>query len=170
MNIQWIGMLVVTAGCGGVGFRMAWQARQEGKNLRSLTQSLREMENQLEYQMLPLPELCRRAGEHSEGPVARIMQQLSGELTRQIAPNASCCMQAVLAEREDLEPQLRQLLEKLGTSLGRFDLTGQLEGLRALRAEAEHCLQVHQGGEAERVKSYQTLGLCAGAALAILFL
>ena len=151
MNIQWIGMLIVTAGCGGVGFRMAWQSRQEGKNLRSLVESLREMENQLEYQMLPLPELCRRAGEHSEGIVARIMQELSQELTSQIAPNAGCCMQAVLAKQRELEPQLRQLLEKLGTSLGRFDLTGQLEGLRALRNEAARCLERHEGAEAERV-------------------
>ena len=163
-------MLIVTAGCGGVGVRMAWQARQEGKNLRSLVESLQEMENQLEYQMLPLPELCRRAGERSEGVVGQILGQMSRELTRQIAPNADCCMQEVLAKQKELEPQLRQLFEKLGTSLGRFDLTGQLEGLRSLRAEAAHCLERHQSGEAERVKSYQTLGLCAGAALAILFL
>ena len=169
MNVQWIGMVIVFAGCGGVGLRLAWQSKQRGKMLKSMAAVLLEMENELDYQMTPLPELCRRAALHAEAPLSAVLNELAEELSRQISPDASCCMQTALAEVQGIGEELKELLLTLGTSLGRFDLTGQLEGLRSLRRETERLLEEHRGGEAERVRSYQILGLCAGAALAILF-
>ena len=57
----------------------------------------------------------------------------------------------------------------LGTSLGRFDLTGQLNGLEQVRSHCRRELEALAGNRDQRVRGYQTLGICAGAALAILF-
>lgn len=170
MNYQWIGMGIVIAGCGGVGARMAWLSRQQNQNLRSLIDALRDMEKELEYRMLPLPQLCRQAAETSHGIVKTLLEELNQELMSQVAPNAKYCMQAVLGKHRELDPMLHDLLDKLGTSLGRFDLAGQLDGLQVVQAEAQDQLDRLRSGQAERLRSYQTLGLCAGAALAILFL
>ena len=58
----------------------------------------------------------------------------------------------------------------LGRWLGRFDLDGQLKGLDAVRQECRRHLEELNNNREVRLRSYQTLGLCAGAAIAILFI
>ena len=57
----------------------------------------------------------------------------------------------------------------MGSSLGRFDLEGQLQGLESVRIYCREQLDELSKDRDVRLRSYQTLGLCAGAALAILF-
>ena len=64
----------------------------------------------------------------------------------------------------------RRLLRQLGKTLGRFDLEGQLQGLQAVCAACLEARDSLQKDRDTRLRSYRTLGLCAGAALAILFL
>ena len=59
---------------------------------------------------------------------------------------------------------------QLGDSLGRFDLSGQIQGLASVQKRAEFELEQLRRNQDVRLRSYQTLGLCAGAALVVLFL
>ena len=59
--------------------------------------------------------------------------------------------------------------QQLGKSLGRFDLNGQLQGIEQVRAHCRRELSSLENGRDQRIRGYQTLGVCAGAALAILF-
>ena len=61
-------------------------------------------------------------------------------------------------------------LRNLGISLGRFDLPGQLQGIHTARGECQSALDRLCSNRDNRLRSYETLGLCAGAALAILLL
>jgi hypothetical protein len=54
--------------------------------------------------------------------------------------------------------------------LGIFDLPGQLKGLEEAQQVCQRALEQLEKGQAARLRSYQTLALCAGAALTILFL
>ena len=56
----------------------------------------------------------------------------------------------------------------MGTSLGTFDAEGQIKSLEAVRTEALALKEQQSHNLNERLRSYQTLALCAGAALAIL--
>ena len=62
----------------------------------------------------------------------------------------------------------KHLFRNLGSSLGRFDLSGQLKGLQSVRGECLRELESLEKNQPERLKSYQTLGMCAGAALVII--
>ena len=64
---------------------------------------------------------------------------------------------------------LQQML-LLGKSIGRFDMDGQIKGLEAVRQDCRRRLDELSKDRDTRLRSYQTLGLCAGAALAILFI
>ena len=70
----------------------------------------------------------------------------------------------------ELSRTLKELLLELGRGLGSFDLNGQLRGIEAVRRQAIEALQESVNDRDVRIRSYQTLGLCAGAALAILLL
>lgn len=169
MNIKWIGAILVIAGCGGVGFSIAARHRQTEKQIRQLMAALQYMESDLQYRLTPLPELCRNAGRECSGILREVFCNLARELNWQMAPDACSCMNAALKRSRDLSPGLRRLLLRLGHTLGRFDLQGQLRGLQSVQAACEEELKKLCKNQDIRLRSYQTLGLCVGTALAILF-
>ncbi|MBQ8359948.1 MAG: stage III sporulation protein AB [Oscillospiraceae bacterium] len=157
------------AGCGGFGFSMAASHKREEKQLRQLIGILQYMECELQYRLTPLPELCRQTGKEASGMLRDVFLNLARELDWQVSPDACSCMTAALKRSRDIPSRLRKLLLQLGHSLGRFDLSGQLRGLQAVQAACEEELKKLGKDRDSRLRSYQTLGLCAGAALAILF-
>lgn len=167
--IRIVGGCMIFAGCGGFGFAMAAACRREEAQLCQLLRALEYMSCELSYRMTPLPTLCRGAAEAGEGLIARFLLELAKALERQTAPDVQVCVYEVL-ERMSVSKDLRRLLSELGGTLGRFDLPGQLRGIEsAIRSTEAALRRIRDGGENRR-RSYQTLGLCAGAALAILFL
>lgn len=160
-------MLVMT-GCGGMGFSVAAACRCEQRQLEQLLRGLEAMRWELQYRLTPLPELCRLAGRVTGGALGEVFRNLAGELDRQAAPDASGCMRRAL-DGAELSPALRRAMLQLGRSLGRYDLPGQLQGLRSVERWCREEEQRLEKDRAVRLRSYRTLGLCAGAALVILF-
>ncbi len=166
--MKWIGAAMIIGGFGMFGFSMVAAHKREEAALRSLIGALDYMQCELQYRMTPLPDLCRQAGEQNHNLVGYILLMLARELECQISPDVECCMTEALKAGEALPQRTRKAFEILGTSLGRFDLEGQIRGLEGVRSfcrgELEH-LSINRDA---RLRSYQTLGLCAGSALAIL--
>lgn len=169
MNLKWIGIVVILLGCGGFGFRLAASSRQQVKELRELQSVLDLMVCELRYRLTPLPELCMMAARAGQGGVSKLFRSLHAELEGQISPDACCCMSAALSV-SNLSQPTKQYLRDLGRSLGRFDLDGQLQEIHAIKENISHVLDKLTKDQDIRLRSYQTLGLCAGAALAILLL
>ena len=136
--------------------------------LRSLKGALDFMVCELQYRLTPLPELCRLVGTEQKNPVGQTFLRLAQELNSQILPDVEYCMRSSLRE-VDLPKRLGEGFLMLGQNLGRFDLQGQLKGMEMVRNFCDRELEAMGKNREERLRSYQTLGLCAGAALAILF-
>ena len=166
---KWIGAVLVICGCGGVGFSIAAASRREENTLRRLMAALDYMECELRYRLTPLPELCRQASRESSGVVGALFAALSHELDSRTAPDAESCLRAALDACRDVPSKAGQAWGLLGSTLGRFDLEGQVRGLDTVRAFCRRELEDMGRNRDSRLRSYQTLGLCAGAALAILF-
>lgn len=170
MNYKWLGAILVIIGCGGFGFCMASSHRKTESMLRQLISALNYMECELQYRLTPLPELCRQAAKEGKGAVRETFLRLAGELEQQISPDAASCMIGALAYVPELPRNIREVFKELGKKLGCFDLSGQLSGLESVRAYCRRELEELEKNRDVRLRSYQTLGLCAGAALAILFI
>lgn len=170
MNLQWIGAFLIIAGCGGVGFGMALSYKREESALRQLLRTLEYMRSELEFRMTPLPELCRKLAAYSTGSIRTVFRKLAKELDAQVAPDAQSCMHAALKQSRDIPGKTADALSQLGHTMGQFDLQGQLRGICAVMHECEKQLKELECNRTQRLRSYQTLGLCAGAALAILFI
>lgn len=170
MSIKIIGAAFVIAACGSFGFLLAANHRREEKTLRLLISALDFMECELQYRQTPLPDLCRQTAKESNGAICKILSDLADKLDSQISPDASTCMNAVIQENGNIPQITKRCLRELGTTLGRFDLNGQLKGLEAVRTACRVELEALSKNRDERLRSYQTLGLCAGAAMAILFI
>lgn len=169
MNFKWIGAALIIFGCGLAGFSMSAAYRREERELRQLLGALDFMTRELQYRVAPLPELCRHAGSERNGCVGRLLRNLAKELDSQVSPDVQSCLAIAAATAGELPKRIREAVCILGSSLGRFDLEGQLQGLETVRDYCTSQLESMEAGRDTRLRSYQTLGLCAGAALAILF-
>ena len=170
MNYKWIGAILIVVACGGFGFSLAAMHLREERELRRLIGALDFMECELQYRLTPLPELCRLAGNEGKGCVRDVFLRLAEELDAQVTPDVESCMRASVSAASDIPVCTREALLNLGQTLGRFDLPGQLKGLESVRTACRQRLGELTQNKEPRLRSYQTLGICAGAALAILFM
>lgn len=170
MQYKWIGAILIIAGCGGFGFSLAAGYKKEEEALRQLGRVLSHMEWELQYRLTPLPELCRQAAGEARGALRDVMMYLAALMEEQSLPDVSGCMRTALRRSPDLPGSVKKILQQLGNSLGRYDLAGQLQGLKALENVCQAERKELSKNRDLRLRCYQTLGLCAGAALAILFL
>lgn len=170
MDYKWIGALLIVAGCGGFGFSMAASHRIQETSLRELMRILDYMACELQFRMTPLPELCRAAGNEVRSPVGQVFSVLAEELDFAVSSDVATCMETVLKKSMELPPLTRDNLILLGESLGRFDMSGQLKGLESVRSSCRTALESLSENREVRLRNYQTLGLCAGAALAIILI
>lgn len=170
MSEKWLGAILIIGSCGGFGFSLASDYRKREGVLRQLLRALCFMECELQYHLTPLPELCRQAAIESSGIIRDVLEHLARELECQAAPDAEICMKAVVQSTQKMPRSLKRHLQVLGRTLGRFDLSGQLKGLEEAQISCKREMEDMRSHRKDAMKCYQVLGLCAGAALAILFL
>lgn len=170
MTIKILGAILITLGCGGFGFSLAAAWKREETELRQMIGALDYMQCELQYRMTPLPDLCRQAGTENRNRIGKVLIFLSNELESQISPDVSSRVGTALSEFPDLPKRVARAFQIMGMSLGRFDAEGQVRGLEAVRTYCRGELESMAVSREGRLRSYQTLGLCTGAALAILFM
>lgn len=170
MTAKWMGAAFIIFGCGGFGFSLAAGKRKEERILKQLIRILNYLECELQYHLTPLPQLCRQAGKEAGGTVRAVFLQMAEELDAKTFPDAASCMESALFFNVDIPYYIREIFYQLGRMLGYFDLPGQIKSLHAIQETCEWELCRLRKNRDERLRSYQTLGLCAGAALVILFI
>lgn len=169
MTIKMMGAMLIIGACGLFGFSIAASSRREESALRELIAALDYMACELQYRLTPLPELCRLAGVECKKGTGKVLLQLAEELESQISPDVESCMNIALKSGSDQPRLVTEAFRLLGSSLGRFDVEGQMNGLESVRSFCRRELEAMSLNRDARLRSYQTLSLCAGAALAILF-
>ena len=169
MTVKLIGAVLIILGTGGVGFSIAGSHRREVRTLQQLLTAVNYMYSELQYSLMPLPELCTRTAEMTTGSIRRFFMSLSDQLNAQISPHVRSCVEAALIQC-DITDKSKSILKLLGDTLGCFDLKGQLSGLDTIRDRAKNAIQLCTNNQDMRLRSYQTLGLCAGAAIVIIFI
>jgi stage III sporulation protein AB len=168
--LRLIGAGLIVSACGSFGLGLAAQYRREIGVLRQFIQCVEFIQREMEYHLSPLPDLCRDAGAHSSGVLRKYWEQMALEMESQIAPDVPSCMTAAAEKVSPLPRHTAGAMELLGRSLGSYDLEGQQQALASVHQYCEELLGELEANKTQRIRNYQTLGLCAGAALAILFI
>lgn len=169
MTYKLIGAALIICGCGLVGFKLSAACHTEEHDLRQLIIAMDYMVCELSYRMRALPDLCGQVGKERNGHIGKLFENLSRELNAQRSPDVQSCLAVSAATCGSLSKKVQEAICIMGASLGRFDLEGQLQGLESVRTYCRQQLDELIKDRDVRLRSYQTLGLCAGAALAILF-
>ena len=161
-----MGGVLIFAACAGVGFMKAAQLRNEELLLSDTVRLLSRMENELSCRRTPLPKLCELA-QDCRIELKKLYTLLLERISSQALPDVSNCMNQAMGQ-VILPKSVSNLHNMLAQTLGRYDLEGQLRELEAVRKSAEQLLEDIRKTQKDKQKFYQTLGLCAGAALVIL--
>ncbi len=170
MTLRILGAILVIAGCGGFGFLIAASHRREVRAMKQFISALDYMECELKYRLTPLPDLCRCSAAICRGSVKNMLSTLADELDTQISPDVKKCIDATMNMVSDIPSLVIEGFTLLGQTLGHFDLDGQLKGIESVKHECSRKLAAYMENQDTRLRSYQTLGICAGAAIAILFI
>lgn len=140
-------------------------------DLNQLLVGLETIARELNYRMAPLPELLRQAAEQSKGKTERFFDlcaQGAEHLNGRTFQTVWC--QALEAAQLRLERSDVELLEQLGSVLGRYDGESQHRALDTAiaRMEAQRDAAADQSHRLGRV--YSVLSLTAGGFLMILLI
>lgn len=164
------GSLLIIFGCFSVGLYAALNHKRQLFALKKLLFLLDYMCCELRYKLAPLPEIFRNTANQANGYYRTFFLDLANELDMQIIPDAQSCLTVVLQKHETIPACVKECLTELGRTLGAFDLNGQLEGYAHTRAVCKEKLTALEEGKEGRMRTYQTLGLCGGVALAVLLI
>lgn len=168
--MKWIGALLIVGGCGFLGLYTALLHNAEESSLRKLIAILDYISCELQYKLTPLPDLCRQAGREAKGNLRKLFLTFADELDNQLYPEVKNCMDEAVKQCPSLPELTRQCVLLLGAGMGRFDMPGQIKALDSVRAVCRKHLQNLENNKDIRLRTYQTLGLCAGAALVIVLI
>ncbi len=167
-----LGILFVVISASSVGWSLSMSVRRRCQVLSQLLSSLRYMKSELSFRSTPLPQTFAAMAEGAEGSVQSYFSVISSEMTQKcwLRPRTAMEMAAVRLTELPAGDPARQVLRELGNGLGKFDLESQLQEIDTALFRLEE-LRKHADGERTlRCKTYQTLGVCAGLALAILLI
>jgi len=168
--IRWFGFAFVLLSGILSGFCMCKDVKRREKILLDLIRAFQIMGAEIEYQLTPLQELCITVSNQSDTPsvkklfsyVALSMEHFPGKTAGQIMHEA--------LDINGLDTDLSSVLRDLFLHLGKQDVFSQV---RALRCAEERMTYFHKNllqTKQERVRSYKTLSLCTGLALAIILI
>ena len=165
--MKWVGAIMVILGSGAGSFALVRSHRREEKALLQLRQIIERFERELSFGELPLSQLLRQV---EPVGVGKVFAALANLLEENRYTQVADAMQEALKDDEPMPPRVEALLNLLSSSLGRYDLDGQLQSLSAVKAECTAQLTAHCENQEAKLRNYRTIGICAGLVLAILLL
>jgi len=164
------GAFLVVSGCGAFALIIAISHKRDADMLKQIIQTLEYAKLDLQYRMESLPQVFKKLSSREIGLLSKIYFQFSMELNNRKLNNPQQCMLTVLKKFKNIPRKSVKVLELLGYCLGTLGIEGQEKTLQSVITQAELILEEHMSEYKEKIRSYQTLALSAGAALAILFM
>lgn len=171
--LKTVGALLVVLGTSIVGFGFAAGVRRQARQLAALIASLDYLKSEITYRRTPLSQLFPLlAACAEESAVAEFWRACEKELRKSRTTGVQAAFRAALGSARGLALPVTavQTLMTLGASLGQFNLEGQARALALARERLAWSLQKLEQGRAARCRSYATIGVCAGMAVAVILL
>ena len=169
MTFKLIGAVLIIFGTGLTGFIIVHSYKHTVHTLMQFIIALEDIQNELRYRRCPLSDVFRKVNTECS-TVNTLFYNLSDELDNQISPDAYCCVNAVLAQAKDIPKVLYSPILLMGKNLGHFDIEGQIKGLSVVEDGCKVILNTFTTNQEVRLRSYQTLAVCAGIATVMLLL
>ena len=167
--LRLLGAALVTLSASLVGFGFARGVRRQCAQLEGLLWALDFMQAELSSRLTPLPQLLSACRQRD----VALFFEAAG---RALSVPPGCTVPVSFKRGFQASPGLSpgqeavQTLYGLSTALGRFDLESQLAAIERAKGSITSVLLQLQAQKRARCRSYETIGICAGLALAVILL
>ena len=170
--LKLLGAALVTVSASLVGFGFARGVRRQCAQLEGLLWALDFMQAELSARLTPLPQLFSMLASCRQRDVAAFFEAAG----RALSVPPGCTVPVSFKRGFQASPGLSpgqdtvQALYGLAQGLGRFDLESQLGAIERAKGSITSVLLQLQAQKRARCRSYETIGICAGLALAVILL
>ena len=164
-----MGIVIIVASAGSVGFGIASSLKKRCALLRKLLSALQILKNEITFCATPLPQAFALIAASMDGMTARVFSAAAKDMDRRRWLTPQAALEKAL-EQESVDAQLRDTLCSLGAGLGKYDRDEQARTIDLTQLRLEELLRNAERERSVRSKTYETLGICAGLALAILLI
>lgn len=166
------GVIFIVASAGIMGFRVALALRRRCELLRRLMAALQLMKNEIAFCGTPLPQTFALMAASCDGALEQLFSHIAKDMDKRRWLTPLAAMQQALPTVPELPKgdRVSLILLELAGKLGRYDLESQRQGIDMALAQLEEECRTAERERSVKGKTYETLGVCAGLAVAILLL
>lgn len=126
---------------------------------------------EIQGSLTPAERLCEQAAEICGGQLRALLEDCAAGIRLHTASDIGGIMSgALISCGQHLPVSCVCHLRELGAILGQYDTDEQIRALQALIDHVDVSIGQLRQGRADRCRSYEVLGVCAGCALAIILL
>lgn len=165
--IRLIGAAMIVLGAGSFGVAKTAQFYRQQRQLRAFLHMLEILKCELTYTLFPLPKLCRITAERCERVPAAFLRSYAAALD-QGASRSIAAREAFADLSSTLPPDAAMAILELFGALGRYELDGEENLLKLTQHRLQAALDRGETEKRPMAKGYALLGVCTGAAIAIL--
>lgn len=166
------GVIFIVASATSMGVRVAWSLRRRCTLLQQLMAALQLMKNEISFCGTPLPQTFALMAAACDGPLERLFSRIARDMDKRRWLTPMAAMEQALKDVPEL-PQgdrISLILLELSGKLGKYDLDSQRQGIDLALVQLEEERQKAEREKSVKGRTYETLGVCAGLAMAILLL
>ena len=170
--IRMIGAALVVLSSGTVGFGFARAVKLQCAQLEGLLWALDTMQSEMSARLTPLAQLFSGLSACRQKDVAAFFAEAGRARSAQPYCAVPGCFNRGFQQAKGFRPgdEGVHALYGLSLNLGRFDLESQLAAIERTKESVTAALLALQGQKRARCRSYETIGICAGLALAVMLL
>lgn len=163
-----LGVIFVVTSSVIVGIHIGKILKQRCSYIRQMIDAFQVLENEISFGSTPLPEAFMYASEATEGKLKSILNDVSTRMTKNCWKTPKRAMEeALLAVSDGFGDDI---LIDLAERVGKYDVQTQLAGIHIAKQRAEQTLRTLESEYGAKSRTYRTLSVCAGMAVAILLL
>ena len=170
--LKLIGLSLILTASGAVGAGLAGTVRRQQAQTLALIDALLRIRHELQFRLTPLPEIFAALGGSGNREIAEFFSRLASMLSSaQTCTVVYACRQALAQTRGlSLSAAARGILLSLFDSLGKYDLEGSAQALDLALSRLREEARALQTGATVRCRTYLTLGVCTGLAVAVILI
>ncbi|WDL97018.1 hypothetical protein [Alicyclobacillus sp. ALC3] len=168
--IRALGAAMVLAATSGIGWRIAGSYRRRPAHLRALAQSVRLLQAEVEYSVMPLPEALRHVAMRADRTVAELYR-LAGEALANVDVTVADAFRIGIdacTPRSALRSEDFDVMRELGATLGTSDSVHQSQQLDVALARLNSLEAMARELQQKNERMWQYLGVLSGLLIVIL--
>lgn len=159
---------ILSASC-IVALQMTAQVTRRSALLHQFCQVLLQMEGEIRYNQLPLPELCNLIALQSQGSIRKIFQELTERLKSRPEIPVEDLFTDVL-QAHNCPASAQQLWRNLAQTFCRYDPERQTSAVEYTRMQMQQLAQYAEKTKTEYCRRCRIFALCGGTTIVILLL